>query len=173
MTLIDQFKQITTFILDVDGVLTDGSVYVFDDGQQVRGMSTRDGFALQLAVKKGYRIIVISGGISNAVTKRLNKLGITEVHMDVQDKKSLLIQYMTDHSLSRQELLYMGDDIPDYMPMMEVGLPCAPADAAPEIKTIAHYIASADGGRGCVREVIEKVLKLKGHWELDTYIPNK
>lgn len=173
MTLIDQFRKITTFVLDVDGVMTDGSVYVFDDGQQVRGMSTRDGFAIQLAIKKGYRMIVISGGISNAVTKRLNKLGVSEVHMDVHDKKALLIRYMQDNQLSRDEMLYMGDDIPDYMPMLEVGLPCAPADAAPEIKKIAQYISPLDGGKGCVREVIEKVLKLNGHWELATDVVSK
>lgn len=173
MNLIEQFKQITTFVLDVDGVMTDGSVYVFDDGQQVRGMSTRDGFALQLAVKKGYRVVVISGGISHAVRLRLNKLGVTEVHMEVHNKKALLLQYMQANNLTKNELLYMGDDIPDYMPMLEAGLPCAPADAVPEIKKIAHYISSLDGGRGCVREVIEKVLKLNGHWELVTDVTSK
>jgi 3-deoxy-D-manno-octulosonate 8-phosphate phosphatase (KDO 8-P phosphatase) len=173
MNLIDQFKKITTFVLDVDGVMTDGSVYVLDDGQQVRSMSTRDGYALQLAVKKGYRIIIISGGISDAVMQRLNKLGVVEVHMDVHDKKSLLLQFMKQNNLTRDELLYMGDDIPDYMPMLEVGLPCAPADAVPEIKKIAHYISSMDGGKGCVREVIEKVLKLNGHWELATNVTSR
>ncbi|MBA4166077.1 MAG: HAD hydrolase family protein [Chitinophagaceae bacterium] len=173
MNLIGQFRQITTFVLDVDGVMTDGAVYVFEDGQQVRGMSTRDGFALQLAIKKGYRVIVISGGISNAVVQRLNKLGVAEVHMGVHDKRALLLQYMQDNNLSKDELLYMGDDIPDYMAMLESGLPCAPADAAPEIKKIAHYISSLDGGRGCVREVIEKVLKLNGHWELVTDVTSK
>jgi 3-deoxy-D-manno-octulosonate 8-phosphate phosphatase (KDO 8-P phosphatase) len=173
MTLIDQFKQITTFVLDVDGVMTDGTVYVFEDGQQVRGMSTRDGFALQLAIKKGYRILVISGGICNAVTGRLNKLGVREVHMNVHDKKAILLQYMKENNLTRQEVLYMGDDIPDYVVMLEAGLPCAPADAVPEIKKVASYISSAEGGRGCVREVIEKVLKLNGHWELSTDIASK
>ena len=173
MTLIGQFKRITTFVLDVDGVMTDGSVYVFDDGQQVRAMSTKDGFALQLAIKKGYEIIVISGGISDAVTQRLHKLGIRNVHMNVHEKREILLQYMSDNNLSKDEVLYMGDDIPDYMPMMEVGLPCAPADAVPEIKKIAHYISPLEGGKGCVREVIEKVLKLNGHWELDTRITSK
>lgn len=173
MTLLDEFKKITTFVLDVDGVMTDGQVYVLDDGQQVRGMSTRDGFALQLAVKKGYRVLVISGGVSDAVVKRLNRLGIQEVHMNVSDKSSVLLRYIADHSLSRDEILYMGDDIPDYQPMMEVGLPCAPADAAAEIRAIAHYIATARGGRGCVREVVEKVLKLNRHWEVATDVTSK
>lgn len=173
MNLIDQFRRVTTFVLDVDGVMTDGLVHVFEDGQQVRGMSTRDGFALQLAVKKGYRVAVISGGVSKAVTMRLNKLGVIDVYMDVHDKRSVLLQYLNDHQLQPDEVLYMGDDIPDYLPMKEVGLPCAPADAVPEIKNIAHYIAAQRGGRGCVREVIEKVLKLNHHWDLGTGIASK
>jgi 3-deoxy-D-manno-octulosonate 8-phosphate phosphatase (KDO 8-P phosphatase) len=173
MTLLDQFKQITTFVLDVDGVMTEGSVYVFDDGEQARGMSTRDGFALQLAIKKGYRVIVLSGGISSAVAQRLHKLGVADVHMEVHDKKALLLRYMSDNNLSKQEMLYMGDDIPDYQPMLEVGLPCSPADAVPEIKKIAQYISSVNGGRGCVRDVIEKVLKLNGHWEMVTDVTSK
>jgi 3-deoxy-D-manno-octulosonate 8-phosphate phosphatase (KDO 8-P phosphatase) len=173
MNLLDQFRRITTFVLDVDGVMTDGSVYVFDDGEQVRGMSTRDGFALQLAIKKGYRVLVISGGVSTGVGKRLSRLGVKDVHMDVHDKAKVLREYMKTHQVHREALLYMGDDIPDYMPMMEAGLPCAPADAVPEIKKIAHYITQAEGGKGCVREVIEKVLKLNDHWELITDIANK
>jgi 3-deoxy-D-manno-octulosonate 8-phosphate phosphatase (KDO 8-P phosphatase) len=173
MTLIDQFKQITTFILDVDGVLTDGTVYVFDDGEQVRRMSIRDGFALQLAVKKGYRILVISGGNSPAVVSRLKKLGITDIFMNVPDKHSIMLQYIKDHNLGKDQVLFMGDDIPDYVAMNEAGLPCAPSDAAPEIKKIAAYISGKEGGKGCVREVIEKVLKLNGHWELETDIPSR
>jgi 3-deoxy-D-manno-octulosonate 8-phosphate phosphatase (KDO 8-P phosphatase) len=173
MTLLDQFKIVTTFVLDVDGVLTDGTVYVFDDGQQVRRMSIKDGFALQLAIKKGYRILVISGGTSDAVAGRLHKLGITDIFMNVHDKRSVLLQYMSDHNLKRNQVLFMGDDIPDYMAMLEVGLPCAPADAAPEIKKVSVYISHKEGGKGCVREVIEKVLKLNGHWELKTDIPSR
>ncbi len=173
MTLLSRFKQITTFILDIDGVMTDGTVYLLEDGQQVRGMSTRDGYALQLAIKKGYRIMAISGGNSYAVTLRLNKLGVAGVHLNVHDKKQVLLDYIQQHQLNRNEILYMGDDIPDYSVMLEVGLPCAPADAVEEIKKIALYISSVNGGRGCVRDVIEKVLKLNGHWELNTNVASK
>lgn len=173
MNLIDKFKLVTTFILDVDGVLTDGTVYVFENGEQVRRMSIKDGFALQLAIKKGYRLLVISGGNSPAVIERLKKLGITDIFMNVLDKRALVVQYIEDHQLNKEQVLYMGDDIPDYAAMKTVGMPAAPADAAHEIRKAAVYIASAKGGKGCVREVIEKVLKLNGHWELETDIASR
>lgn len=173
MTLPAQLKKITTFVLDIDGVLTDGMVYAFANGEQVRRMSIKDGFVLQLAIKKGYRILVVSGGSSPGVESRLKKLGVTDIHTGVLDKRSLLLKYINDYNLSRDEVLFMGDDIPDYLAMMEAGVKCAPSDAVPEIKKIATYIATAKGGKGCVREVMEKVLKLNGHWELDTPIPSR
>ena len=133
MNLIEKFKLITTFILDVDGVLTDGTVYVFDSGEQVRRMSIKDGFALQLAIKKGYRILVISGGSSPAVITRLKKLGITDIFMNVTDKKSMLKIY-AGSQLKKEQVPFMGADIPDYVAMKAVGLPAAPADAALEIR---------------------------------------
>jgi 3-deoxy-D-manno-octulosonate 8-phosphate phosphatase (KDO 8-P phosphatase) len=173
MNILEQFKQITTFVFDVDGVLTDGTLFVFDDGQFVRRMNIKDGFALQLAVKKGYRVIIISGGASDAVTQRLNRLGINDVFMQVTDKKGKLAEYIKQHNLNRNEVLFMGDDIPDYEVMKEVGLSCAPADAATEIKQIANYISLLPGGQGCARDVIEKVLKLNDHWELHTNVASK
>jgi 3-deoxy-D-manno-octulosonate 8-phosphate phosphatase (KDO 8-P phosphatase) len=173
MNLIEKFKLITTFILDVDGVLTDGTIYVFESGEQVRRMSIRDGFALQLAVKKGYRVLVISGSNSPAVVKRLNKLGIKEVFMNVTDKRAMVLKFIKDYKLEKNEVLFMGDDVPDYVAMKEAGLPVAPADAAQEIKQAALYVAGATGGNGCVREVIEKVLRLNGHWELETDIASR
>ncbi len=173
MNILDQFKQITTFVFDVDGVLTDGTLFVFDDGQFVRRMNIKDGFALQLAVKKGYRVIIISGGTSDAVTRRLNRLGINDVFMQVTDKKGKLAEYVKQHKLKWNEVLFMGDDIPDYEVMKQVGLSCAPADAVTEIKQIANYISLLPGGQGCAREVIEKVLKLNDHWELYTDVASK
>lgn len=173
MSLLDKFKQITTFVFDVDGVLTDGTLFVFDNGQFVRRMNIKDGFALQLAVKKGYRVAIISGGTSDAVTERLNRLGINDVFMQVTDKNKRLAEYVQQHKLSWNEVLFMGDDIPDYVVMKQVGMPCAPADAASEIKQIATYISLTPGGQGCVRDVIEKVLKLNDHWELHTDVASK
>ena len=173
MTLLERFQSIKLFVFDMDGVLTDGSLYVFNDGEQVRKMNIKDGFALQLAVKKGYGMMVISGAYSEAVQKRLEKLGITDVFMKVGDKRETLRNYLTEKKISAEHVLFMGDDIPDYTVMKIVGLACAPANAAPEIKSIAHFISTQNGGEGCVREVIEKVLKINGHWELETDVRSK
>lgn len=171
--MLDLFGSITTFVFDVDGVLTDGTLFVFENGEQVRRMNIKDGYALQLAIKKGYRVAIFSGSVSEAVVKRLNKLGVMDVFMDVKDKKSRIQEYMLQHQINAEEMLFMGDDIPDYSIMKEVALPCAPSDAVPEIKQIAKYISPSPGGQGCVRDVIEKVLKLRDHWDLDVTVPSK
>jgi 3-deoxy-D-manno-octulosonate 8-phosphate phosphatase (KDO 8-P phosphatase) len=173
MSILEKFKTIRTFALDVDGVLTDGSVLIYDTGEQVRRMNTKDGYALQLAVKKGYNVVVISGGNSEGVRARLEYLGIKDIFLEAHNKKEILQRYAADHGLQEHEILFMGDDIPDYAAMKLSGLGCAPADAAPEIRHIATYISSFAGGHGCVRDVIEKVLKLNGHWELDTALASK
>ena len=173
MTLLERFKRIRTFIFDVDGVLTDGSLLIPDDGQMIRRMNIKDGYALQLAFKKGYRLAVISGGKSEAVRERLNRLGMKDVFLNVHDKKERLLSYAAEHGLLLEELLFMGDDIPDYTVMKIAGLACAPADAAAEIKQVAHYISPLPGGTGCARDVIEKVLKLNSNWPLDTEVMSK
>lgn len=173
MSLLDRFRNITTFIFDIDGVLTDGSLLVFDDGQMVRRMNIKDGYALQLAVKRGYRVLVISGGNAEGAKKRLEKLGIKEVHLGAENKMELLENYRQENGLHWEEMLYMGDDIPDYEVMKLVGLPCAPADAAPEIRHIARYISPLSGGTGCVREIIEKVMKVRGDWSIDSTVASK
>ncbi len=164
MDVLPAFKQITTFIFDVDGVLTDGTVLVLENGLQARRMSIKDGFALQLAIKCGYHIIIVSGSSPSPVVDRLNQLGITEIHMSVLDKKSFITDYMERNKLTKAELLFMGDDLPDLPAMSVVGLPCCPADAAPEIKEAVKYTSPVNGGYGCVRDVIEKVLKPNDHW---------
>ena len=173
MTVLERFQKIKLFVFDVDGVLTDGSLYVFNDGEQARKMNIKDGFALQLAVKKGYGMLVISGAYSEAVQKRLEKLGITDVLMKVTDKRQTLLRYLEEKKISAEHVLFMGDDIPDYSVMKIAGLACAPANAAPEIRSIAHFISTSNGGEGCVREVIEKVLKINGHWELETDVRSR
>ena len=173
MNVLPAFKHIKAFILDVDGVLTDGTLLVLDDGQMARKMNIKDGFALQLAIKMGYHILIISGGYSDAVVMRLKKLGIEEVNMNVTDKKNILGVFLAKHGLKAEEVLYMGDDIPDMPAMKMAGLPCCPADAVAEIRQAAHYISPFNGGYGCVRDVIEKVLKLNGHWNFDETIQSK
>lgn len=173
MNVLEKFKTIKTFVFDVDGVLTDGSLLVLDDGQQARVMNIKDGYALQLAVKKGYRVVVISGGTSDAVKMRLEKLGVKDCFLKVDNKKEKLIEYVATYGLKWEEILFMGDDIPDYTSMQLTGLPCCPADAAQEIKQVSHYISPIAGGKGCARDVIEKVLKLNGHWDLDTTVASR
>lgn len=173
MTLLDQLKHISTFVFDIDGVLTDGTLWIYDDGQMVRRMHIKDGYALQLAIKKGYRVLVISGGNSEAVKERLRKLGVNDVFLKVEDKSVLLEHYRQTNGLHFNEMLYMGDDIPDYEVMKMAGIGCAPADAAPEIRHIAQYISSINGGQGCVRDIIEKVMKLRGDWGIDTGVASK
>lgn len=159
------FRPITTFVFDVDGVLTDGTLFLLPGGEMVRRMNIKDGYALQLAVKKGYRVVIISGGVSELVKERLQKLGVSEVFMGVHDKRLVLQEYMQRHHLAPAQVLFMGDDIPDLEVMMEAGLPCCPADACTEIKEISRYISPIAGGFGCARDVIEKVMKLRGDWQ--------
>ncbi len=173
MNLLEVFARIRCFVFDVDGVLTDGSLLVLEGGQMARRMNIRDGYALQLAIKKGYDVVIISGGISEPVRERLEKLGVTEIFMNIKDKKTCLADFVLQKELSWENVLFMGDDIPDYLPMTMVGLPCCPADAAPEIKSICRYVANTIGGSGCAREVIEKVLKLNGDWEIGSDIAAK
>lgn len=170
MNVLELFKHITTFVLDVDGVLTDGSLLVMPNGLHARRMNIKDGYALQLAVKKGYHVVVISGGNSPEVMDRLNKLGVANVFMQVQDKVAVLQQYMQQYQLQQKEVLFMGDDIPDLKVLQQAGLAACPADAVNEIKAIAHYVSHIKGGEGCVREVIEKTMKLRGHWNEDTTV---
>ena len=164
MNISERFKKITVFIFDIDGVLTDGTILVMDDGLQARRMHIKDGFALQLAAKNGYRILIISGGNSPQVVNRLEKLGITDVHMSVLDKKILITDYIQNNNLVAEQVLYMGDDLPDLPAMASVGLSCCPADAVNEVREVVQYVSPISGGFGCVRDVIEKVLKLNGHW---------
>lgn len=173
MNLLERFKQVRTFVFDVDGVLTDGSLLIPDDGQMVRKMNIKDGYALQLALKKGYRVVIISGGRSESVRERLNRLGIEDIFLKVDNKKEKLTEYVNQHRILWAEVLFMGDDIPDYLVMQMAGVACAPADAAVEIKHISAYVSTINGGYGCARDVIEKVLKLNDDWPMDTTIPAK
>ena len=170
MNIFQKFKTIKTFVFDVDGVLTDGTLLILEDGQMARQMNIKDGYAIQLAIKKGYRVVIISGGTSEAVKERLARLGVKDCFVKIDDKKAKLVEYVAEHQLVWDEILFMGDDIPYYIPMQLTGLPCCPTDAATEIKQISHYISPIEGGKGCARDVIEKVLKLNSHWDLDSTV---
>ncbi len=172
MNVLSRLRLIKTFVFDIDGVLTDGSLLVDHENNWLRKMSIKDGYALQLAVKGGYRVVVISGSDAPPVAARLYKLGITDVFMNITDKETLLKNFLSKKELSLAETLYMGDDIPDYQCMRSVGFACCPSDAAVEIKKISSYISSMRGGYGCVRDVIEKVMKLNNNWPLHTSVPS-
>ena len=164
MNLLEQFQQVKAFVFDMDGVLTDGSLLIMPGQEFLRTMDIKDGYALQHAVKKGYHVVVISGSVSKACAERLEYLGIRNVFMKVKDKEEILAQYILANNLKWEEVLFMGDDIPDLEVMKQAGLSCCPADAVPEIKTVSKFISTKNGGKGCVREVIEKVLKLNNDW---------
>jgi 3-deoxy-D-manno-octulosonate 8-phosphate phosphatase (KDO 8-P phosphatase) len=166
MNILELFAPIRTFVFDVDGVLTDGSLMLTEDGHMLRSMNIKDGYAMQLAIKKGYKVWIISGGKSEAVKLRLNRLGVQEVYIGIESKKEFLHEIALVSNTEYDYVLYMGDDIPDYAAMQVCGLPCCPNDAAPEIKQVSKYISPFNGGKGCVRDVIEKVLKLNGDWDM-------
>jgi len=163
-----KLKEIKAFVFDCDGVLTDGSVTLMPDGEQVRKMSTRDGYALQLAVKKCYVVALITGGSSAAVKSRMNRLGIHDVYLACSNKVDALNELMSIYDLKTEEILYMGDDLPDYEVMQKVGLPTCPDNAAHEIKNLSDYISHKKGGEGCVRDIIEQTMKIQGKWINDT-----
>ena len=160
----ENLTKITTFIFDIDGVLTDGSVILEPTGEQSRTMNVKDGFALQLAVKKGYRVAIISGGKNEIVRKRFTGLGIQDVYIGAAHKWDSFNELKLTYNLKDEEILYMGDDVPDYEIMNTIGLPTCPGDAATEIKQISQYISPIDGGKGCVRDVIEKVMRAQDKW---------
>ncbi|MFN5134535.1 MAG: KdsC family phosphatase [Chitinophagaceae bacterium] len=164
MNLLEQFQKIKAFVFDMDGVLTDGSLIIQSGQEFIRTMNIKDGYALQHAVKKGYHVVIISGSVSKPCAERFEYLGIRNVYMKVKDKEEVLAQFILANNLKWDEVLFMGDDIPDLEVMKQVGLPCCPNDAVQEIKAVSKFISTQSGGKGCVREVIEKVLKLNDDW---------
>jgi len=161
---LQKLKTITTLVFDVDGVLTNGDIIASDSGEFLRTFNIKDGYALQLAVKRGYLICIISGGRGLAMQKRFEGLGIAEVFLGVSDKVAVFNALLTKYDISASEVLYMGDDIPDFKVMQLVGLPTCPSDAVPEIKAISEYVSPYSGGKTAVRDIVEKVLKVQQKW---------
>ncbi|RAV28220.1 KdsC family phosphatase [Sinomicrobium soli] len=160
----EYLEDITTFVFDVDGVLTDGTIMITTDGQMLRNMSLKDGYAIKTAIEKGYNICIISGGTNEGVRERLRGLGVTDIYLGAHHKTGVLEEYFDIYDIAPENVLYMGDDLPDLPPMQMVALPTCPQDAVPELKEIAKYISHKNGGQGCVRDVIEQVLKVQGKW---------
>lgn len=157
-------EKIKAVVFDVDGVLSRSTVPMSTIGEPLRTVNIKDGYALQLAVKLGLHVAIITGARSEAIKVRYNSLGVTDVYIGASIKRDCFEELMLMYELSPEEILYMGDDIPDYEVMQMCGLPCAPADAAVEIKEISKYISPARGGEGCVRDVIEQVMRAQGKW---------
>lgn len=152
------------FVFDCDGVFTNGDVTMFPGGEAIRTFNVKDGYGVALAVKRGYPICIISGGIGDTMKSRFEALGIKDIYLGCGDKTTALKEFAQKYNLSFEEILFMGDDIPDIEAMTMTGIPTAPKDAAPEVKYVACYVSSLKGGKGCVRDVIEQVLKAQNKW---------
>lgn len=164
MNFKQKLQRVQTLIFDVDGVLTDGSLLVMPDGEFLRRMNIKDGYAMSQAIKHGYRIAIISGGHSSGVPVRLRRLGVEEVHMGVENKLEVYEQLLRKYNITDEEVLYMGDDIPDLPVLRRCGVPCCPAGSAVEVEQLSIYISHKASGDGCVRDVIEQVMRLHGKW---------
>lgn len=156
--------SVKAVIFDVDGVLSLSTIQMSPAGLPVRTVNIKDGYAIQLAIKMGMKIAIISGGTDPSIEERYRKLGMTDIFMSCSTKIQVLNQYLADNHLSADEVIYVGDDIPDYEIMKVVGCPCCPADACSDIKEISIYVSPYEGGKGCARDIIEQILRAKGLW---------
>ena len=170
----EKMKKINTFLFDVDGVFTDGHILLMPGGQFVRSMSTRDGYAIQYLIHQGYRVGIISGGASESVKMRFEGLGVPSSHifMQIRDKKEVFEEFLIVHQLNRAQVLYMGDDLPDYPVMKSVGVSACPKNAVQEILELSDLVSGFKGGKGCVREIIEQVLRIQNQWKIEAKITN-
>jgi len=163
----EYLHQITTFIFDVDGVLTNGMITITTSGEMIRHMNVKDGYAMKQALNHGYNVCIISGGTNEGVRTRLNHLGIKDVYLGAHQKIVQFETYLNDNQIKAENVLYMGDDIPDIPVLKLVGMPSCPQDAVPEVKRVSKYISHKLGGEGCVRDVIEQVMKVQNKWDSD------
>jgi 3-deoxy-D-manno-octulosonate 8-phosphate phosphatase (KDO 8-P phosphatase) len=171
--ILTRLSRIRLVALDVDGVLTDGKLFILPEGQALRGFHIKDGYAIQLAIKQGLEIAIISGSGDEAVFSRFNKLGVQHIFLNVKDKKSTLHALLDKTDIPASDVLFMGDDVPDLRVMRSVALSACPADAANDVRQMADYISPLDGGAGCVREVLEKILKLQAKWDTGTELVSR
>ncbi|WP_350291709.1 HAD-IIIA family hydrolase [uncultured Croceitalea sp.] len=160
----EYLSQITTFIFDVDGVFTDGTLLITTNGEMLRKMNVKDGYALKTALQKGYNVCIITGGSNEGVRNRFKGLGVTDIYLGAHHKNEPLQEYLKANNIKPENVLYMGDDVPDIPPMKMVQLATCPQNAVAEVKAISDYISHKNGGEGCVRDIIEQVLKVRGDW---------
>lgn len=172
MNFKELLPTVKAFVFDVDGVFANPQVILHPTGDLLRSMNTKDGFALQFAVKQGFKAAIITGGKSESVRLRFKALGLTDIYLNSTDKTDDLMDFVYKYDFDLRNILYMGDDLPDYEVMTKVGIPVCPADAANEIKAVSKYISLYDGGKGCIRDVIEQVMKAQNKWKMED-ISNK
>lgn len=153
-------------MFDIDGVFTDGKVLVMENGEMVRNMNSKDGYAVHLAISKAFRIVIISGGNNTAVKNALSRSGVNDVFINQKDKLACYLDYLKANNLKDEEVLFMGDDLPDHEIMSRVGLAVCPKDAVTDIKQICQYVSDKNGGDGCVRDIVEQVLRVQNKWEI-------
>lgn len=165
----EKLNRINTLFFDIDGVFTDNKVLVMENGDVIRNVHSKDGYAVQLAVKKGYRIVILSGGNNTAVKNLLAKTGIKDIFINQHDKLQCYKDFIYSNDIKDEQVMYMGDDLPDYEVMSRVGVAACPNDSAPEIKRICIYISPKEGGKGCVRDIIEQVMRVQGTWAIDNW----
>ena len=165
-----KLHQIKALVFDVDGVFTDGTVLVTESGDLLRAHYAKDGYAIRCVVKHGYPVGIITGGVSPTLTTRFEMLGVKDIYLSARNKAEPFLHFCAKHGVEPSEVLFMGDDIPDLEAMQLCGLPCCPADAAPEVRKAAQYISLYAGGKGCVRDVVEQLLRLHGKWYTDSQV---
>lgn len=163
----EDLMKVKAFIFDVDGVLSNECIVIDKEGELLRTANTKDGYAIQYAVKKGYPVAIITGGVSDAVEKRYRGLGVENMYMGSKDKIKDFEDFVSKYNLDTDTIMYMGDDLPDFDVMRRIGVPTCPSNAVEQIKAISSYISDKDGGHGCVRDVVEQVLRAHGKW-MDT-----
>ena len=160
----EDIARVEAMVFDVDGVMTDGRIIPTAEGDFIRCYNCKDGYALAYAIRHGYRVCVITGGYGKILERRLRMLGMQDFYIDCMDKITTLREYMKKYDLKPENVLYMGDDIPDLECMREVGMPVCPADSAPEVIECSRYISEFEGGLGAVRDIVEQVLRARGDW---------
>jgi len=165
-----KLTHIKAFVLDVDGVLTNGELYIRPDGTLMRKMNAKDGYILKLAIELGYKIAIITGGREQEVKTRLKKLGVHEVFLNCHNKLPTLLEFMESYQLNKDNVMYMGDDMPDIEALTHVGFSCCPKNAVNDVKLVCDYISHENGGEGCVRDIIEQTLKVTNNWDLNGQI---
>ena len=160
----EKLKNISTFVFDFDGVLSNGKIIVTSNGDQLRMTDVKDGYAMQYALRKGYRICIISGGYSESMRLRYQGFPQMDIFLNVPDKTKTFTEYLEKNNIQNEQVVYMGDDIPDYEVMQMAGLKTCPSNASIEIQETSHYISHCKGGEGCVRDIIEQTLRCQGRW---------